>query len=570
MRQCVTHKSDTNTISLWYADWNLASSESSHAYYLEQQKTNPEAVYGISNVNAMHVLYDHVFRFRPAGQPTVNPNTFSMSAYEDGSLRVRYHAISSPAMSSDLFGIWGSRSSSSDHSNLYYHAENMYQSMISEGVDFVYCENTLLSCPVNSCVRGGGIFQLYWDGEDGCTALGPDVSRRHECSWGGGINSTVAFVSTSGGRKLLNCPVPILDISDGGLVNVDISVIYFVSNIDNLPTHNVSIENDDVLNRRSFFAVTDMVNQSRTNDKSVSELVRHEVMVHYYQVDSVVFEYEEPLCGCSTFMNSEQSSMYTCSSCGVCTSDPSSLHPKSTDCNNECFGRAYVDDCLSCSGGSTGIEPDNTCNETVVESLDDDFYNENLTGQLIFIIIVVCFMSCVFSICMYFSRTLFVHDQEAIDMDFIFIEQTPLQGLQRQHQPTFRGLSPFERDALGTVKYSSTLFPSKEENSECAICLLSLQPGEICRVLPEPCGHCFHIDCVDKWFDVSPACPLCKRSIKSILLGEVEDEVPFDLSAIGATEHSGNSDPSLTIGATDTGRSSIELTNRTDGAYDRV
>lgn len=566
------HKSDTNTISLWYADWNLASSDSSHVYYLRQEKADSAVVYGLSNVNVIHIIYDTAFRFRPSDQPTVNPNTFSVSMYEDGSFRVRYHTINSPAKDTDIFGIWGSRSSSSDHSNLYYHSEDIHESKITEGVDYIYCDNTLLSCPVNSCVRGGGVFQLYWDGDVGCTALGPDVVRRYECNWAGGLNSTVAFVSDSNGKKLLNCPVPVLELPDGILIKVDISVVYLVADVDKQPNYNVSVENDDILNRRSFFAVTDMINRSRSSDEPLSELVRHEVMVVYYQIESVLLTSEEPLCGCSALVGSAQSSMsYSCSACGVCTNDNSSFHPDSTDCNRECFGRAYVDDCRSCSGGSTGIEPDNTCNETAIETPDDDFYRENLTGQLVFIIIVVCFMSCVFSICMYFSRTLFVHDQEGIDMDFIFIEQTPLQGLQQQHQhqPTIRGLSAFERDALGTVKYSSALFPSKEENSECAICLLSLQPGEVCRVLPEPCGHCFHIECVDKWFDVSPACPLCKRSIKGILLGEVEPDSPSDQSTFGATEISNSSDPSVTISSTDSGRS-IELANRTDGAYDRV
>lgn len=45
----------------------------------------------------------------------------------------------------------------------------------------------------------------------------------------------------------------------------------------------------------------------------------------------------------------------------------------------------------------------------------------------------------------------------------------------------------------------------------CAICLNIIEDGVQVRGLP--CGHAFHVDCVDKWLLWHrPCCPLCKAS----------------------------------------------------------
>jgi hypothetical protein len=46
-------------------------------------------------------------------------------------------------------------------------------------------------------------------------------------------------------------------------------------------------------------------------------------------------------------------------------------------------------------------------------------------------------------------------------------------------------------------------------NYSCAICLCIVEDGVHVRGLP--CGHAFHVDCVDKWLLWRrPYCPLCK------------------------------------------------------------
>ncbi|KAK6940692.1 Zinc finger, RING-type [Dillenia turbinata] len=47
---------------------------------------------------------------------------------------------------------------------------------------------------------------------------------------------------------------------------------------------------------------------------------------------------------------------------------------------------------------------------------------------------------------------------------------------------------------------------------ECVVCLNEFQENETLRVLPK-CGHAFHLDCIDIWFQSNANCPLCRSSI---------------------------------------------------------
>jgi len=57
-----------------------------------------------------------------------------------------------------------------------------------------------------------------------------------------------------------------------------------------------------------------------------------------------------------------------------------------------------------------------------------------------------------------------------------------------------------------------------EHNGLCAICISEFEDGEELRKLP--CGHFFHKDCVDEWFNRSSVCPMCKRDVRT---GSQED-----------------------------------------------
>eukprot|EP00392_Amoebophrya_sp_AT5.2_P018116 g18583.t1 len=51
-------------------------------------------------------------------------------------------------------------------------------------------------------------------------------------------------------------------------------------------------------------------------------------------------------------------------------------------------------------------------------------------------------------------------------------------------------------------------------NASCAVCLSDFADGERCRRLP--CGHVFHLGCIDKWLRKNRKCPLCLQDITAM------------------------------------------------------
>ncbi|KAJ4820822.1 RING-H2 finger protein ATL3 [Rhynchospora pubera] len=70
------------------------------------------------------------------------------------------------------------------------------------------------------------------------------------------------------------------------------------------------------------------------------------------------------------------------------------------------------------------------------------------------------------------------------------------------------GVSPKTLTLLPMFVYRSSV----EENLECVICLSELLDGENGRWIPQ-CGHHFHADCVDVWFQSHSTCPICRTMI---------------------------------------------------------
>lgn len=74
----------------------------------------------------------------------------------------------------------------------------------------------------------------------------------------------------------------------------------------------------------------------------------------------------------------------------------------------------------------------------------------------------------------------------------------------RSIEPPKTGLDPLIVASLPTF-----LIKKVDETMECSVCLSSLEENEVARRLPN-CKHIFHAECIDKWFESHPNCPICR------------------------------------------------------------
>ncbi|KAI4979138.1 hypothetical protein ZWY2020_015891 [Hordeum vulgare] len=73
--------------------------------------------------------------------------------------------------------------------------------------------------------------------------------------------------------------------------------------------------------------------------------------------------------------------------------------------------------------------------------------------------------------------------------------------------PLQRGLDPAVLRVLPVVTAGA-------DAGDCAVCLAGLERGEEARALP-PCGHRFHVGCIDAWFRGNSTCPLCRADVEA-------------------------------------------------------
>lgn len=50
----------------------------------------------------------------------------------------------------------------------------------------------------------------------------------------------------------------------------------------------------------------------------------------------------------------------------------------------------------------------------------------------------------------------------------------------------------------------------------CTVCLDGISDGQKFRRLPE-CKHCFHVECIDAWFQSRSTCPLCRIEVAIVI-----------------------------------------------------
>jgi hypothetical protein len=239
------------------------------------------------------------------------------------------------------------------------------------------------------------------------------------------------------------------------------------------------------------------------------------------------------------------------------------------DCANTAFGSAYIDSCGVCSGGTTHRTPISSTGAakgfcTAVDFDGDDNGSGTLTiitHAIILLLVICCLTSLTSAATCSIRRMLLRRQTEQFLLENGLTLQQMMLNVNGELNQVGRILSmrsspltEFERNALGEVVFtpefanslmrkevhlvkSSALTatvaspPTNSSNDlsanalDCPICLVEFAEGDIVRHLPDPpCGHVFHRDCVDHWFRQSSQCPLCKRSLRSVLTDTYDEE----------------------------------------------
>jgi hypothetical protein len=550
--KCIVYSTQSNVISLWASDWDFKSAENSSVSYAFSTLAN-----GTTTArSAVHVLYANAVRWTQDTRKK-NMSTFSASLYDDGSMVVRYHSVSNNKNADDVFGLQGNRLSStlptSNSLAVRYHSESIDASLVKDSTELTFCLANSIGCIVSSCVSANETIDIRWGGHS-CDALSGNVSLW--CAFGGGLAyTTPTFLTIDNSHKvpgILRCPVPEMPLADGTIFAVDI-------------VFSVGI-NPSELTSNDGASLSSLGTVRGVYRNQYNEIAHASLMGRYYgRNDSA--DVTRPQCGCSplpAFTDSVCDALLVCG--GV---------NETKDCAGTAFGSAYYDSCGTCAGGTTRKIPSSGCSSPPpIEMLTMKLF----TQVLVLVGVVFLASLTVSSMSYYIRMTLLRRGLVPGAERFAFDYEAELARIQNESlataQPTAgRGLSSFECDALGEIKYNKVKSSDKDlagdiemgelaklankegdhsvdiapktgksvqlqledrapgteadpDSSmeplptECSICLVDFEIGEECRKLPEPCGHLFHKRCIDRWFQVSAQCPMCKRSIRQMLYGE--------------------------------------------------
>ncbi|XP_047050933.1 RING-H2 finger protein ATL46-like [Lolium rigidum] len=97
------------------------------------------------------------------------------------------------------------------------------------------------------------------------------------------------------------------------------------------------------------------------------------------------------------------------------------------------------------------------------------------------------------------------------------------EAVERQLQQLFHlheagagpGLDQAAIDALPAFAYAElSATKGAKRQFDCAVCLTEFAADDRLRLLP-PCGHAFHVGCIDTWLASSATCPLCRTVLSS-------------------------------------------------------
>lgn len=399
------------------------------------------------------------------------------------------------------------------------------------------------------------------------------------CSWVGGSilsNATViTYATLASPFSVLHCRVPYaldafisnktIDHANSSLLSV--SLVY-------------TVNGQAIADAGEGTAFSAATLRGLYYDAVSGEIGRGRLMVRYtpsWAQDSFA------TCGCNPLDISASTESNTCNvESNVCMNETASI-PTSTsagyyDCFGTLYGSAYIDTCNVCVGGYTGIVPFSSCSGGGSGS-----GISSILTQTVILLLIICCLTFLTSAVSYSLRRMLINRQTQA---FIIEHEMAMRMLGGDDgmypYGNTRGLTPFEIEAMGQIVFGPAFVKELEANKlkqrspvsslslvasptvtvsvneatlgasgdattttasaaadtssdsatpatpaatvyECPICLVEIEEGSVCRHLPEPCGHLFHVECIDPWFQQSQACPLCKRSMRAILNGTFDE-----------------------------------------------
>ena len=102
----------------------------------------------------------------------------------------------------------------------------------------------------------------------------------------------------------------------------------------------------------------------------------------------------------------------------------------------------------------------------------------------------------------------------------IFWHQSPPRPMTQTHRPRMGLYVPSELHVMSTIgaRLPTRVYAKPRAGGTeltCAICLEDVAEGEVVRSLP--CLHSYHGSCVDRWFEHSVECPVCKCDVNALM-----------------------------------------------------
>ncbi|KAG4211391.1 hypothetical protein ERO13_A02G101101v2 [Gossypium hirsutum] len=76
---------------------------------------------------------------------------------------------------------------------------------------------------------------------------------------------------------------------------------------------------------------------------------------------------------------------------------------------------------------------------------------------------------------------------------------------------TVNGLDGSRIEAYPITLLGENFELPRPNDNTCSICLSEYQAKETIRTMPD-CNHYFHANCIDEWFKLNPACPVCRNT----------------------------------------------------------